>query len=130
MLRLILIACCLQLAAGTVCDADENTNPKPEILTFLYENYPPFSWRKGDGSATGQVFDKVKLVMARAELETEWQLSTFGRMVRTVADSHRNICIAGYGYTKERAAHSWYSKVFSHSPPSGIAILRSSLPMF
>lgn len=114
------------LVAGTFVAARAT-----DKLLFLYEEYPPYTYQV-DGEVKGLVVDQMRSILKDAGVEPAWRQATFSRMLRSIANGNGMppLCIAGYGYTEERAATSWISKPFGMSAASGIAVLAGSEDKF
>lgn len=117
------LATLLAVAAPTVQAKD--------TVTFLFEDYPPYTYQK-DGKLAGTIVAKVVAIAQAAGLKPTWRQATFSRMLRSIANGKgaAPVCIAGYGNSPERAATSWVSKPFAMSPGAGIAVLKGTLEKF
>lgn len=100
-------------------------------LLFLYEEYPPYTYTE-DGQVVGSVADQARAITSKAGLDIIWQKATYGRMLRSIANSEgmAPVCIAGYGSSSRKSPATWMSEPFSMSPEPGIAVHQQSLPKF
>jgi len=100
-----------------------------EMLLFQFENYPPFTWQE-NGELKGKLATKVQEILKVAGIESRWQNSTFKRMLRDLRIDAGPFCVAGYGYTEERAAYAQYSLPIMAFSASTFAVRAEELHLF
>ena len=112
---------------GALMFSASTAHAKP--LLFQFENYPPFTWQE-NGELKGKLATKTQEILKAAGIETRWQNSTFKRMLRDMKIDAGPFCIAGYGYTEERAAYAQFSLPIMELPASTFAVRSEERHLF
>lgn len=71
-------------------------------VNMLYDLNPPYFYIKEDGQLTGVNYDHVMSIMKQASLSVNWTQSNYLRLFRTIKNSPKPYCAAGYSLKPDR----------------------------
>lgn len=116
MIRLatLLMSACLAQAAAA------------QVLTLHYQDRPPYSSARPDGSIVGLVATPAAAALARAGIEFRWALTPSQRQLAIIQSGQGLHCGVGWFRTDERAARGRYSLALYRDKPLG-ALVRDDL---
>lgn len=91
----------LAMVLLTACAGVPSEHQTPEKLTFVTEDYPPFTYKNQDGEVTGIATEIVQAIMQKQGINEEIQLMPWNQAYHT-ALKNSNVVIFSLRQTAER----------------------------
>ncbi len=99
-------------------------------VNMLYDLNPPYFYVQEDGQLTGLSYRHVMSVMEKASLKVNWTQSNYLRLFRTIKNSAKPYCAAGYSQRPERLESAQIVAPFRTSSALYIATKASKKGLF